>query len=47
MAYTNGDKIRDKSDEELAVFFSDMAWSVPSDDPEVWLEWLRQPAEGE
>lgn len=47
VVYTNGDKMRDKSDEELAVYFSDMAWSVPSDDPAVWLEWLRQPAEGE
>ncbi len=27
--------------EELAVYFSSMAWSGPSDDPEVWLEWMR------
>lgn len=45
VVYTNGDKMRDKSNEELAVYFSDMAWSVPSDDPAVWLEWLRKPAE--
>ena len=45
VVYTNGDKMRDKSNEELAVYFSDMAEGVPSDDPEVWLEWLREAAE--
>lgn len=47
VVYTNGDKMRDRSDEELAGFFADMAESVPSDDPEVWLEWLRAPEERE
>ena len=43
---TNADSLRAMTDEELAGFFSDMAWSGPSDDPAVWLEWMRAPAEG-
>lgn len=44
---TNADSIRAMTDEELAEFFVNIAEGVPSDDPAVWLEWLREPAEGE
>ena len=42
---TNADSIRAMTNEELAKFFANMAEGVPSDDPEVWLEWLREAAE--
>lgn len=44
---TNADCLRAMTDEELSEFFARMAEGVPSDDPEVWLEWMREPAEGE
>ena len=42
---TKADCLRAMTNEELAKFFANMAEGVPSDDPEVWLEWLREAAE--
>lgn len=47
LVFSNADCLRAMTDEELAGFLTDMAWSAPSDDPAVWLDWLRKPAEGE
>lgn len=42
---TNADRIRSMSDEELADMFAKFAEDVPSDDAELWLEWLLRTAE--
>lgn len=47
---TNADRIRAMSDEELAKYFSGMICDINEgveyhENPNTWLEWLRQPAE--
>ena len=42
---TNADRIRSMSDEELAKWLAGQAGKEPSDDPAVWMDWLKQPAE--
>lgn len=42
---TNADRIRAMSDEELAKWLAEQAGSDPSDDPEIWLIWLKLPEE--
>lgn len=42
---SNGDFIRRMSDERLAKWLAEQAEKGPSDDPEVWLDWLKQVAE--
>ena len=42
---TNGDCIRDMSDEKLAKWMAEQTEKEPSDDSDVWLNWLRRPAE--
>lgn len=42
---TNADRIRAMSDEELAKWLAGQAGKEPSDDPAVWMDWLKQPAE--
>lgn len=42
---TNADQIRAMSDEELAKWLAGQAGKEPSDDPAVWMDWLKQPAE--
>lgn len=44
---TNADRIRSMSDEELAKWLAEQAEMKPSDDPEVWLIWLKLKAEVE
>ena len=45
---TNGDSIRDMSDEELADWLSWNAIARCEDFCTIpWIDWLRQPAEGE
>lgn len=49
---TNANRIRAMSDEELAEYFADIGTEVSngisySERPEEWLEWLKQPVEGE
>lgn len=48
--FTNGDRIRAMSDEELAIYFSGMICDINEgveyhENPNTWLEWLQQPAE--
>lgn len=50
--FTNADRIRAMSDEELAKHFSGMICDINEgveyhENPNTWLEWLKQPAEGE
>lgn len=42
---TNADRIRAMTDEELAVYFADMAREDIYDDPGAWLVWLQKPTE--
>ena len=42
---TNADRIRNMSDEELALCLYEIGYDVGWDDPNYALEWLRQPAE--
>lgn len=42
---TNADRIRSMSDDELAMWLAKQAENNPSDDPLVWTDWLKQPAE--
>lgn len=42
---TNADRIRSMSDDELAMWLAEQAENNPSDDPSVWTDWLKQPAE--
>ena len=49
---TNGDRIRAMSDEELAKHFSGMICDINEgveyhENPNRWLEWLKQPVEEE
>lgn len=49
---TNADRIRAMSDEELAEYFAEIGNDASngisySENPEEWLEWLKQPAEDE
>lgn len=44
---SNGDFIRRMSDEQLAKWLAEQAEKGSSDDPEVWLDWLKKPVEGE
>lgn len=50
-AFTNADRIRAMSDEELAVFLeqtqADVAFNNKSKYAFEWEKWLKQPAEGE
>ena len=40
---TNADRIRNMTDEELAVQITRWTWGRPSGNPECgWLEWLKQ-----
>lgn len=41
---TNADRIRCMSDEELALYFAEMATEDIYDDPGAWLVWLQKPA---
>lgn len=49
---TNADCIRAMSDEELAKHFSGLICDIDEgveyhENPNTWLEWLKQPAKGE
>ena len=49
---TNSDRIRAMSDEELSEYLAELGSEanngvIYSDRSEEWLEWLKQPAEGE
>ena len=48
--FSNADRIRAMSDEELAEYLAELGSEanngvIYSDRPEEWLEWLKQPAE--
>lgn len=42
---TNADRLRSMSDEELAKWMAEQAGKGPSDDPTVWLDWMKKPME--
>ena len=42
---TNADRIRSMRDDEIAMWLAKQAENNPSDDPLVWTDWLKQPAE--
>ena len=49
---TNADRIRAMSNEDLADYLAELGSEanngvIYSDRPEEWLEWLKQPAEGD
>ena len=43
--YTNADRIRNMSDEELAMLLYEVGYDRGWDEPKYALEWLKQPAE--
>ena len=43
--YTNADRIRQMSDEELAMLLYEIGYDEGWDKPEYALKWLQQPAE--
>ena len=43
---TNADRIRNMSDEELAMCLYEIGYDERWDEPKYALEWLRQPVEG-
>lgn len=48
--FTNAERLRDMTDEELAQFFSRLICDINEgveyhENPNTWLEWLQQPAE--
>ena len=43
--YTNADRIRNMTDEELAMCLYEIGYEEGWDKPEYALDWLRQPAE--
>ena len=43
--YSNADRIRNMSDEELAMLLYEIGYERGWDEPKYALEWLRQPAE--
>ena len=45
VVYSNADRIRAMSDNELADMFAQFAEENPSDDAGAWLDWLIKPTE--
>ena len=44
-SYSNADRIRSMSDEELAMCLYEIGYDEGWDEPKYALEWLRQPVE--